>query len=83
MEKITVNGIELVPHQRYGTYLARDCRKTGLPMLDKNSRYQPGAKEYYSRTQRSRMHKPIQGGEAPEAWYRVENGYVPLYGAGE
>ena len=81
MEILTVNGIQLEPHKNYPhEYPAAQCRKTGLPMYTgwKARQKHPGG-ELFSRTQRKNAKHPVRQGEQPAAWYRTNNGYVPLY----
>ncbi len=81
---VIVNGVTVTPHKQYpGQYPAAQCRKTGLPMVDWFGRISyPGGK-LYSRTQRKQAKCPVQQDELPVAWYRMCNGYIPLYLAGE
>ena len=66
----------------YKCYTAEYCRTTGKLMLNKNS-YEPYADKYLSTTRCKAIKKPVQEGEEPIAFYRVMNGYKPLYDRSE
>ena len=66
----------------YGWYTAEYCRSTGLPMYDKKS-YAAVADIYFSKTRCTKIKKPVQEGEEPVAFYRVDRGYCGLYLRGE
>lgn len=62
----------------YGWYTAEYCRSTGLPMFDKKS-YGPFADIYLSQTRCKKCKMPVQEGEEPSAFYKVDRGYCALY----
>ena len=62
----------------YGWYTAEYCRSTGLPMYDKKS-YADVADKYLSKTRCAKIKKPVNEGEDPVAFYRVDRGYCGLY----
>lgn len=74
-KKLIVNGVEVYKHRNYSAYRAADCRATGLPMYTGADR----PRNLLSTTQRQRSRHPVREDELPTAWFRVMNGYVPLY----
>ena len=63
---------------KYGYVPADFCRRTGLPMLTKET-YGQYADIWLSASRCKRIRRPVKEGEAPVAWYKCQNGYCPLY----
>lgn len=64
----------------YKLYRAEYCRKTGLPMYNWRDYPQMIANGIYTKT-RAKQEKVIIDEESPVAWYRLKNGYTPLFKA--
>lgn len=62
----------------YKCYTAAYCKLTGLPMMDKYD-YGPCADKWLSPSRCKKAGKPVQQNEKPVAFYRVMNGFCPLY----
>ena len=73
----------LIFDSRYKCYTADSCRKTGLIMFGSSdtpkSKYSEYADKYLSKSRCKLIKKPVKDDEQPIAFYRVMNGYVPLY----
>ncbi|EGT4141303.1 hypothetical protein EQY97_10220 [Clostridium perfringens] len=67
----------------YKCYTAESCRKTGLPMfggnISKEEYYDKYKDKFLSKTRCKEIKKPVYEGEEPVAFYRMLNGYIPLY----
>lgn len=68
----------------YKCYTAQSVRETGLPMvggkdITKDEYTLKYANRWLSKSRCKQIKKPVQEGEQPVAFYRVHNGYVPLY----
>lgn len=71
---------ELEYDSRYKCYTAKSCKTTGLPMVDFGySNFPEKANVWLSKTRCLKIKKPVEAGEEPVAFFRVYNGYVPLY----
>ena len=66
----------------YKCYTADSCRATGLPMLERYN-YEEYANKWLSKTRCQKIKQPVREGEEPVAFYRIYNGYVPLYDRSE
>lgn len=65
---------------QYKCYRAKDCRETGLPMVDYGySNYIKYADKWLSKTRCKKIKQEVKEGEEPVAFLRVMYGYVPLY----
>jgi hypothetical protein len=62
----------------YKTYTAAYCKALELPMLN-NSTYGEYADKWLSPSRCKKAGKPVHDGEKPVAFYRLANGYCPLY----
>lgn len=67
------------PINRYGYYSADYCRQTGLPMYRSKEEYAPLAQIFLSKTRCMAQGRLVSASEKPIAFYRVMNGYCPLY----
>ncbi len=77
---LVVNGVSVRRHERYPAYMAEDVKKTGLPIYSRKDRSTGGAAaRLQSMSQRRKSGKPVEAEEEVKGWYRVQNGYVPLY----
>lgn len=70
--------------EHYRCYTAESARKTGLPMIgNKDFTKDEYAEKYFnkwlSKSRCKQIKQPVQDNENPVAFYRVKNGYVPLY----
>ena len=64
----------------YKAYRAAYCRATGLPMYGSKDFAEVQAKELYTKTRAK--HDKVQIDESkPVGWYRMQNGYTPLFRA--
>lgn len=61
----------------YNQYKAAWCKKSGLPMYSKNDWDKIERDELYSVTRAQRARVAI--GTTVCAWYRMANGYIPLF----
>lgn len=70
----------------YNCYTAETVKKTGLPMvggdMSKAEYSQKYADKWLSATRCKNIKQPVKDDEEPVAFYRVMNGYVPLYERG-
>lgn len=84
MKEITVGSVVVHMNKGYPAYKAKDVHMTGLPIYTSIDRRAGGAAEHLqSTTQRKKAGFPVQENERPLGWYRVMNGYVPLYKEGK
>lgn len=71
----------------YKCYVASYVKTTGLPMFGGSELskldYEKYADKWLSKTRCEKIKKPVKDGEAIVAWYRVKNGYIPLYDRSE
>lgn len=64
----------------YKTYRAAWCRRSGLLMMDSSCWEQIQAEELYTVSRAKKKHVSIDM-KCVRAWYRVANGYVPMFRA--
>lgn len=84
MKEIVVGDVVVHLNDRYPAYKAKEVHATGLPIYTSIDRSAGGSAEHLqSTTQRKRTGFPVKANELPVGWYRVCNGYVPLYKEGE
>lgn len=62
----------------YKCYTSEYCKLMGLPMLNHET-YKDYAEKWLSPSRCKKAGKPVQEGEKPVAFYRLVNGYCPLY----
>ena len=64
----------------YKTYRAEWCRKSGLPMMDSSCWDKIQAEDLYTVSRAKKKHVSIDMTEV-YGWYRLRQGYVPLFRA--
>lgn len=62
----------------YKTYRAEWCRKSGLPMYQNKDWCVIEREKLYSKT-RAKIEKIQIDDSKVLAWYRMQNGYIPLF----
>lgn len=65
-------------NEYYKTYKAAHCKLTGLPLYNHNTAEQMITDNLYSQT-RAKKERVIIDETAVCGWYRVYNGYIPLF----
>lgn len=76
---ININGKEVKAwNAYYKCYTAEYCKALGLPMLN-NKTYDKYSNKWLSSTRCNKIKKPVTEDEYPVAFYRVKNGYIPLF----
>lgn len=66
-------------YNSYGFYTAEYCKSTRKPMFKSNSEYSPFSDKLLSKTRCKAIKMPVKENEEIYAFYRVKNGYCPLY----
>ena len=70
-------------NEYYKCYTAESCRATGLPMFGSKElskeEYSKYANRWLSKTRCKQIKRPVVEGENPVAFFRVKNGYIPLF----
>lgn len=67
-------------NEYYGTYRAAYCHSTGLPMYGSKDFAEVQEKGFYTKTRAKREKVQIDESQ-PVGWYRMPNGYTPLFRA--
>jgi len=83
-EYFELNGERILKYNGYyKCYTSAYARSTGLPMFGGSeltkADYNEFADKLLSKSRCKQIKKPVTSEEKPVAWYRVKNGYVPLY----
>lgn len=76
--QIAKNKAAGLPLNDYGLYPAAYCKSTGLPMYSRDN-YKTVAHMYLSKSRCKKIGHPVQENETIVAFYRLMNGYTPLY----